>query len=250
MDIRFVTGKPALVIDRTLVIADLHIGIDYEYWKSGIKILPYMERMMPELEKLIRNNKAEKLMILGDVKHKVPGTSWQEIKELPEFFRYFRKLVDIEIVPGNHDGLIEEHVLKGVKIHPRAGVLIGDVYYMHGHTWPLDDFLMAKHLVMGHIHPGVEFRSPLGYRWVEDAWLRAEFDQEKIKEKYGVSAGPDVIIMPKFNDHAGTIAMNKPLPEIEGKYSETPGPIMKMLKFGEAKAYLLDGTLLGPLKKL
>ena len=251
MELKFLTNEPALVIGNKLIIADLHIGIDYDYWKSGVKILPYMEKMLPELEKLISKNKIKKLIILGDVKHEVPGTSWQEIKELPAFFRHFQKMVDIEIVPGNHDGRIEEYVLKSVKVHPRSGVLVDDVYFSHGHTWPSEDFVKAKYLVMGHVHPGVEFRSELGYRWIENVWLRAELDPERIEEKYGpVEKLPEVIVMPKFNYYAGAIAMNKPEKKIEKKYSESPGPIMKSLKFMDAKAYLLDGTYLGEIKKL
>jgi putative SbcD/Mre11-related phosphoesterase len=250
-EFKFVTGEPALVIGDRLVIADLHIGIDYEYWKSGVKILPYMEKMLPEVEKLVRDNRAKRLTILGDVKHMIPNASWQEIKEVPAFFRYFRKLADIEITPGNHDGLIKNHVLEGVKIHPRSGFLDGDFYFSHGHTWPEKDFLRAKYIVIGHIHPGIEFRSRLGYRWVESVWLRAELDPEKVRKKYGpVTTLPEVIVVPKFNYYTGAIAMNKPLSEVEKHYSDSPGPVMKMMKLREAKAYLLDGTYLGEVGNL
>ena len=246
MEPKFITNEPALMLGKTLVVADLHIGIDYEYWKSGIKILPYLQKILPEIEKLIRENKAKKLMILGDVRHRIPGASWQEVKELPDFFRYFLKLVDIEICPGNHDGQIEENVLSGVKVHPRSGTLTGDVYYMHGHTWPARDFLKAKYLVMGHVHPGIEFKSELGYRWVESVWLQAELDPEKIKEKYDYEGPlPEVIVVPKFNYYTGAIAMNKPLSEVEKSYTDSPGPVMKSIKLAEAKVYLLDGTYIG-----
>ncbi len=247
----FITNEPMLIVGDRLTVADLHIGIDHEYWKAGIKISPYLEKIMPKLEKLIKESNAKKLMILGDVKHMVPGLSWQEIKEIPSFFRYFKKIVDIEIVPGNHDGLLEKYSIKGIKIYPRSGVLIDDVYYTHGHTWPSADFLKAKYLIMGHIHPGIEFKSELGYRWVEDVWVRAEFDSKKIKEKYGSAENlPEVIILPKFNDYVGTVALNKPMPEIEKQYYESPGPIMKNLRLDEAKIYMLDGTFLGELKNL
>jgi putative SbcD/Mre11-related phosphoesterase len=251
---RFITNEPALMMGDTLVIADLHIGIDYEYRKSGIKIPSYLQRVFPELEKLIRENNARKLMILGDLRHRIPQASWQEIKELPEFFRYFQKLVDIEICPGNHDAQIEDNVLSTVKLYPRSGVLIGDVYYMHGHAWPDPGFLKAKYLIMGHVHPGIEFRSELGYRWVESIWMRAELDPKRITEKYGPAAEgmrlPEVIVLPMFNYYTGTVAMNKPFSDVEKSYSESPGPIMKSIKLPHARAYLLDGTYLGKIGKI
>jgi len=251
MEPRFITNEPVLVIGDRLIIADLHIGIEYEYWKSGVKIPSFLEKAIPRLVKLLKANKAKKLMILGDVKQAVPGISWQELKELPELFRRIGKIAEIEIVPGNHDGQIEKQVLKGVRVYPRSGVLLGDVYFTHGHTWPDESFVKAKHLVMGHVHPGVEFKSELGYRWVEEVWMRAELDPEKIKEKYKTSGHlPKVIIMPKFNHYAGTVAMNKSEDEINRNLSESPGPIMKIIKFPKAKTYLLDGTYLGEIRKL
>jgi len=37
-DIKFVTNAPALLAGKTLVVADLHIGIEQEFFRSGIKI--------------------------------------------------------------------------------------------------------------------------------------------------------------------------------------------------------------------
>ena len=251
MEFKFITDEPVLVIGDRLVIADLHIGIEYEYWKSGVKIPSYLEKTIPKLEKLIKKNRIRKLLILGDVKHKVPGTSWQEIKELPYFLRHFAKLTELEIIPGNHDDQIEKYMIKGIKIHPRNGILIDGIYFTHGHTWPSKDFLKAKYLVMGHVHPGIEFKSELGYRWVESVWLRGELDPEKIREKYDYDGKlPEVIIMPNFNHYTGAVALNKPKEDIELQYYESPGPLMKSLNLTKSRIYLLDGTFLGELGKL
>ena len=47
-----------LKLGDTLIIADLHIGIEYEYWKSGVKIPSFLEKAMPRLERIIKENGA------------------------------------------------------------------------------------------------------------------------------------------------------------------------------------------------
>ena len=54
----FVTGQPALVFNRNLVIADLHIGIEYELYKSGIKVPTQIEKMKEKIDSLIKKTKA------------------------------------------------------------------------------------------------------------------------------------------------------------------------------------------------
>ncbi len=240
----FLTSEPAVLEHKTLIIADLHIGIEHEFYRDGINVPSQTERMVKRIEKLIKNTKAERLVIIGDVKHKVPGISWQEEREVPEFFKRLSKLVRVEVVPGNHDGNLKK-LVSGVRIHPSAGFLLKNLYLNHGHTWPKAGFLGAEHILIGHSHPGFEFRCSLGYRWLEPVWLRASLDKSKLAKKYGkVAKAPELVLIPAFNPLVGSVALNRSFGE------ELLGPVIKCADMKKAGVYLLDGTFLGELGKL
>lgn len=86
---RFIKNYPVLLISdiKAIVIADLHIGISYELYKSGINIPNQVKEMKKTIEKLIRQTKVKTLIVLGDVKHDVPGINYQEMKGIPEFMK-------------------------------------------------------------------------------------------------------------------------------------------------------------------
>ncbi len=241
---KFLTGEPALLLEareKTLIISDLHLGIEYEFYKSGIKIPSQIDALRKRIEKLLRTSNAERLIILGDVKHKVPGISWQESREVPEFVNRLNRKVRVEILPGNHDpGL--SGLIPNIKIYPSKGILLGNCYLLHGHTWPSPDFLKANHVIIGHNHPLIEFRDKLGYCWRESVWVRTELNRKKLDGKYKKIPKllPELVIMPVFNSFSGGIGLNRP-------QNGFMGPLGKCADTKKAKIYLLDGTFLGRL---
>ena len=243
MQPRFLTGEAALQVGKVLVVADLHVGIEYEFRQAGVQVPSQLESMVKRLDRLLKLTRAKRLIILGDLKHKVPGTSWQELKELPGLYRHLK--VRPELIPGNHDGGIG-NVVPEMEVHPSSGLLLGDVYLSHGHTWPGKEFLKAKWIVIAHSHPRVEFRDRLGYRWLEPAWLRGKLTKARVEKKYGRAGSlPELIVMPAFNHFAGGVAVNRGLKE-----KELLGPVIRCIDLKSARAYLLDGTLLGEIRKL
>jgi len=248
--LKFVTGEPALLAGRTLFMADIHVGIEYEYRQSGINMPSQTGKLISRIESLLKQTKAASLVLIGDIKHKVPGISWQEEREVPAFLQRLAEKTEVYVVPGNHDGGIAKFIPKGVKLYPMQGGLFGNVYASHGHTWPEPSFSKAKYFIMSHSHPQVEFRDRLGYRWGERIWIRAKLDKTKIREKYkGAKAVPELIVMPAFNPLSGGIPVNrkKQPQEIEKQHIS---PILKSARMRTAKIYMLDGTYLGELGKL
>ena len=245
--ISFVAGKPAMVIGRALIVADLHLGIEREFYKSGIKFPSQTHRIVEQIDMLIKEARSRKLIILGDVKHKVPGISMQELREIPDFLGYFSKKIKVEIVPGNHDGGIENLLPENVKIHESSGFVLGDVYLSHGHSWPGPEFLGCSAIVMGHQHPMVEFRDRLNYRFIEQVWVRGKLMREKIMEKFKKipKSIPEAVVMPAFNELAGGIAVNS---EMAGEKAQNYiGPVIKALDRKSLRIFMLDGTYLGKL---
>jgi hypothetical protein len=240
---KFLT-EPALLIGKTLVIADLHLGIEYEIFKSGITVPSQIERIEKKIDNLVKQTKSNHLVILGDLKHQVPNISWQEYKEIPLFLEHFSKL-KISIIKGNHDGDIERLAPKEVDVYEPSGFKINEFLLTHGHAWPNKKDLKAKYLVMGHVHPAIEFLTG-NFRTVESCWLKCEVDNEKFKEKFGVKTNfKKGIIMPSFNHLIGGMAFNS-------KDFEPLGPLLKneILKWKKSEVYLSDGTFLGDLREL
>lgn len=249
-------GARALVLElereRVLVAADLHLGLEAELAGKGIELPSQIPKVRERLLRLIRQEEPDRLIFLGDVKHNVPITSWQEWRDLPDFFSELSEHVQVEILPGNHDGDIEGLVPRGVVIHDPRGMVIGEhkeIGLMHGHTWPGAELLKTNMIITGHNHPVVEFRDELGARVTEPAWLRYRLEPSKFPKKLQAEIegeGPQVLVTPAFSELISGAAVNRAMPE------ELLGPIFKAgaAKLDEAEVYLLDGTFLGEVRSL
>ncbi len=270
MDLKFLQNEPALFFGKTLVIADIHLGLEYDLYKSGIRVPSQTEKMKNKIDQLIKKTKAERIVFLGDIKHQVPGVSWQELKEVPDFFSHFSKKIETHIVLGNHDSEIPA-LVEGIKIHNTHGFRIDNAYIMHGHAWPNKEFLKCKYLITSHTHPLIEIKDKIGHKFVERVWVKADFDPGAIQEKYNstflgknktlskrgqkpklkTSKLPKIILMPAFNDLSGGAALNTETQRRQRKNEQTfLGPITSLIDKKKTEIYLLDGTYLGQLESL
>jgi len=255
MEPRFITGKPALLVGKTLVIADLHIGVEFEYYKSGIIIPSNTKNMENEIKNLIDLAGVKGMVILGDLKHKVPGITRQELREVPDFLKHMGEMVRVDVVPGNHDSGLKYFIPGNIRFHSSRGFATKECYFVHGHTWPHREFLEKRYVFVGHEHPQIEFRDSLGYRFFEPVWVRAKLDREKLRRKYKniPKKLPELIVFPKFNRLSGGISINRPLTDIDKAheaYHTGIGTLVRSAELNSAKIYLLDGTFLGVLENL
>lgn len=249
MSIKFVTGYPAAFItdEKILVISDVQIGLEHELYKKGIVIHAQAEKFLKTLMRLIKITKAKKLVIVGDLKHKVPGISLREERELIKFFEPLVKKIEVILVKGNHDTGLKGLLPEEVKVYESGGTKIGKYGFFHGHAWPEKSLTECDYLFMGHLQPGIEFGDGLGYRNVEQVWLRCELNHEKIERRYKINqtGKMELIIIPAFNKLLGSASVNKM------KREDYMGPFANgILDFWNAKVYLLDGTFVGTLGKI
>jgi hypothetical protein len=248
---KFIKNFPALFIEeiKTLVIADLHVGIEYELYKSGIKIPSQVAEMKNNIFDLIKQTKSKQLIILGDIKHDVPGVSYQEMKEIPGFMKDLSQRIRVDLCLGNHDTYIKELSPEEIKIHASEGFRIGKFGFIHGHAWPSKKLLSCDFLISGHTHPIIQFTDKFGYRIIEPVWIKNRVDKEKIKQRYKVETTGklEFIIMPAFNRLLGGTPVN-----VKRNNDELLGPLLKnnFVDINESEIYLLDGTYLGRLKNL
>lgn len=244
----FVTCHPAILAEKTVIVADLHIGIEREMRARGIKVPSQTAAMLARLEEIVKVTEAEQLVVVGDVKHKVPGSSFQEEREIPEFFEKLQQKCETAVVAGNHDGGLREMLPSGTRLYPSTGHGFGDCFVTHGHAWPGKGFHDYPYLVAGHTHPIFEFSDKLGYKFREQVWLRAAMDKAKLEKKYGrLESVPELVVMPAFNPLAGGFRVNAGLKSAGEEYI---GPPAKCAKMAKAKVYMMDGIYLGELAGL
>ncbi|MBI4010107.1 MAG: metallophosphoesterase [Candidatus Aenigmarchaeota archaeon] len=248
MTIKFVANYPAAFITdkKLLVISDLHIGLETQLLHSGIKIHKQIEKFKEIIDKLIDLTNAKTLIILGDIKHKVPGAYFQELKDIPKFLEYLSAKVKVHVIKGNHDDGIKLMIPTGVKLHGSRGFKFGNYGFFHGHAWPSKKLLQCDYLFMGHLQPAIEFRDKLGYRSRQQSWLKIKLNQVAITNKYKIkkTGKLNLIITPAFNSLAGSLNV------IGDK--ELTGPLLanNAIILEDAAVYLLDGTCLGDIKSL
>lgn len=247
---RFIVDYPALFISeiKTLVIADLHLGLEHQLYQNGIIIAPQAEKFKKTIDKLIDLTKAKTLIILGDIKHKVPGISFRELKEIPKLLNPLIEKIDVILTKGNHDVELKDLIPKSMKVYGSRGFKLGKYGFFHGHAWPSKQLMQCDKLFMAHIHPAIEFKDKFGFRAIEQVWVRGKLNKELVKKKYRIkkTGKLQAIILPAFNRILGGIALNTIVKD------EYIGPLLanRILDVDKSKAYLLDGTFLGQIRKL
>ncbi len=247
MDILPIHNEPALLIEEldTLIIADLHIGMEHEIFKAGANMPSGTRDMKRHIIRLIKENNVKKLILAGDVKHQVPGHSHQEYRELPFFFQDILEHVDsIDITKGNHDGNIEDFISPGVRVHPSSGMVMGnrDVGIWHGHAWPSPEIIASKISVMAHNHPAMVFVDGLDIHGKVKCWLRGPWDIERCAERYD-DIGGGYIMMPAFNPLCGGTYVNEASARMRGTVMRNG-----FADLGNSTIYHLDGTFMGLVK--
>ncbi len=275
-----VSPYAALIIEnnseKSLVIADIHLGWEATLSDEGVHIPSQTTKLLKRLEHIISLEKPDCLIVLGDVKHTIEKIELEEWRDIPVFFEKLRKKVPcIKVVPGNHDGNIEVLLPEGIDLVSQKGIIIGSVGLFHGHTWPDIKMLGCETLVIGHIHPTIVFKDPIGFRIINQVWVRAPCDRTiltrsmlrhyRIKFKKGenpeavlkfkFSIEPRVknlLIMPSFNDFLGGRAINRSTIARDAIFRDFLGPILRSgsVIFDESEIYLLDGTFIGTLNQL
>jgi uncharacterized protein len=246
---------PALVIEpsvrtepRTLVIADLHLGLGSTPDRPLGPPEGSADRLAATLIELARSAGAEAVVVAGDAKHPIVGTPPALRPVVFDFFaELLRNGLTVELVLGNHDVGVVRHLPREVLVHPASGIVRGQVGIFHGHRWPSNKVLRAPRLVAGHLHPGFRLaptaEDPEGKR---RCWIRVERTPSTSKtsrrRRHIEPRARELVILPAFNPIAGTEALNRTRPARGRSFL-----YRRFLSQGVARAYLLDGTDLGVL---
>ena len=244
---RPIPDEPLLLVEggeRVLVAADLHIGIEHHLWIGGASVPSQTGKMLEGLVARVEEVSADRLLLLGDVKHNLPWNSFQEKSEVPAFLKSLTDFTRVEVVLGNHDVGLSDLAPQEVDVHPATGVVIDGAGYFHGHTWPDPAVFEAEVLVASHLHPAVRLADRIGSGPPERAWVRAPLSPDGLSEGYGRKIpGPEVTIVPAYNPLCGGYPLDSPS-------REERGPLPRIVRLEEGRVYLLDGTDLGSLRRV
>lgn len=243
MDLQPVPGIPALRADEYLIIGDLHIGVESHLRSKGFHLTSKTDDMFDAIAEAAEDV-SSRLIVIGDVKDSVPGSTKQEYREIPVFFdRLLEKFDSVEVVRGNHDTNIEDFLPGRVRIRPASGIKIEDIGLTHGHVWPSREVMSSETLIMAHDHPAIMFIDGVGRQLTEPCWVRGRF-RSASDDRYEVLP-ENFIIVPAFNRMLGGSPVN-----IIGE--PLLGPVMggDMLDLENSSVYLLDGICLGKLSDL
>lgn len=235
-------GAGLLVVEdaeRILVVGDLHLGLEDELKQKGFTVPSQTDELARTVADAARGREVDRIVLIGDVKHNIPYTTFDERRELGRFFEALLDAVDrVDIARGNHDAGLEEDLPDGVGLRDARGFVLGRVGFLHGHTWPDPDVAAAEVIVIGHVHPAVAFTDHQGARQKEACWLRMQVT-DRYRERYD-GAEPLVVVLPAANPLLGGTAVNEETP---------PGPLFGngAVDLDGARVTTLDGIDLGRL---
>ena len=91
-----IPNEPILFIDdkKILVIADLHIGIEKELREHGLNPPPQTEKMLKRLVSICKKYKPKEIILLGDIKHNIPSSTFQERKDVKNFLGNLKRIFE------------------------------------------------------------------------------------------------------------------------------------------------------------
>jgi putative SbcD/Mre11-related phosphoesterase len=259
--LKLLENWPAILIEKprpAIVISDVHFGFEAELGDKGIRVPSQTWKITELLIKLIEEQNPQEIIILGDLKHKIPVSSSIEWEEMPRAIEKIRETgVEVILVPGNHDGGIKKILGNTVRYAPSSGLLIeGErrIFMYHGHRWPSIDIVKSDIVFMGHLHPMINLRTDVGSIIKKPVWMLIEGDKRNLvktfREKYGIRLKGrgriNLIIMPAFNPILTGISVNNIKPE------DKLWPLIRTNSFSIslAEIILLSGQNLGRLEQI
>jgi len=202
-DIRVYPGR-LMYIDsiRSLVAADLHLGIEYAMALKGVFLPAFQfEEIRNVLLTYIKRLNPKALIIVGDLKHEFGTRTRQEHRETIKLLEEMMSLgLHFVLVRGNHDNFIRG-VLEKFEVDFRDPIyVVGKYLFIHGHKDIPEsgDLTNIKYIIMGHEHPAVLFRDEVGGKGKVPIFLFGRYNVQGVK----------LIVLPALSPIATGVEVN------------------------------------------
>ncbi len=216
----YATPQGALIYKDVAIVADLHLGFEEEMGKKGIFLPPaQLKRALEVVEALSKATRT--LVIAGDLKHQFGRLGKQERVDVERFLDAVEKRgLKLILVRGNHDNFVRHLVEdRGFEVVEELDLGNG-LKVIHGHK----EAELGEVTVMGHEHPSIAMRDPVGAVAKFPCFLRVPTERGHL------------VVLPAVGIYqSGTnVSLNR-----EAYLS----PILKRLKLEEAIPYVADPEL-------
>ncbi len=138
----------------TLIIADLHIGVEEALNRQGLMVPRFqLDDLLAVLKKLLARVRPRHVLVNGDVKHEFGTVSEQEWRNTLRVLDFLRKAAPVTLIKGNHDTILGPIARKrDVKV--KDALVLGDTFIVHGHK-KVAIPKGVRSMVIGHEHPAV-----------------------------------------------------------------------------------------------
>ena len=141
------------VEEKTLVIADIHLGKVGHFRKAGIGIPKQMEQDdLALISDLIFEYKPLKIIFLGDLFHSDMNSDWDWLVMWRSMFRE----IDIILVLGNHD-ILNKKFYSDLNFTLHNTLVIKPFLFSH-EPLKVSELVNDIYVICGHIHPGVTLK--------------------------------------------------------------------------------------------
>ena len=236
MKIRPLHPHAALLLEdhrKYIAVTDLHIGLEAELLTKGVTMPSLASGMADELLALVEKERADGIVLLGDIKHTVGSISKQEWDDIPAFLKRLAAKAEVYLVPGNHDSNIRHLVPSSVNVVSAMGMVLGETLLVHGHSMPSDVRSNVSRIVMGHVHPIFLKKGSLIHG--ERVWIYMQVRKQALFPSEGAI---EVVVVPSFNPHLYAT----------GRYHRSISPIVtRLMEHGVDKCIVatLDGSVVG-----
>jgi len=135
---------------KSILIADLHLGKAAHFRKEGIAIPEVlMEKSLEKLDKVIEFLDIESIIFLGDLFHSEWNSDWSTFRNWISNYSY--KFI---LVKGNHDILQPQKYLEAGMVLKEEPWRLGPFNLSHH---PLEEEADVYNLC-GHLHPGIKLK--------------------------------------------------------------------------------------------
>jgi len=178
-DIELLEGLPIAYIAsiNSLVISDLHLGYEGSMARGGILIPKVnLNRILKNLSEALEKRRAERIIIVGDIKNQFSTLNEEEFNELYDIIKFTKeKNLRLTLIKGNHDNFVERYKEPfKLEIFAQQTKINGYLFF-HGENIPELD-KSVKTLVMGHEHPSIGIPNTVGKKERLRCFLYGKYD--------------------------------------------------------------------------
>lgn len=194
---------PALYVEHldAAVISDLHLGLESLMARAGTYMPRFqLSEMMDDIDAVLAETGASRLVVCGDIKHEFSETSYGEREEVQKLMDFLADRVEaVLLVKGNHDNYLIYPVKEYDNVDLEDLFVLDGTAFLHGHQVPENlEIQDADTWVIGHEHPAVMLKDEVGVTEKLPAFL------------YGtMNDGKRIIVMPAFSKLAEGSQVNR-----------------------------------------